>query len=228
MTSNPFDNIPNNHTISQIKLELTKKGVLRGGDNVRLIPSNNAKAGDILLADKDGKKVFVCPDDYKTLKEEGKIGDNNYTPIGVCAIPAALTLKGEGGVNRGKSRVVSLANMSLKTPDTGTLRRGCVEGDNNMYWGDNTKILGNTDNGPVFSKNPYTGVEKNMDWVRLPTTSYLLGSSRFGNIDKTDDQYPIHYLNRYYPGDEKDRFGVSPYGEFSNKFFSRVLRKLKG
>ena len=191
--------------------------------------NESAQAGDILVVDKNGKKMYTDPVSYRTLKEDGEIGDNGYTPIGVCAIPAGLTVNlGNQGVNKGKSRVVSLANMSLKTPDTGTLRRGYVEGDNNMYWGDNTKVLGNTDNGSVFSKNPYTGVEKNMDWVRLPTTSYLLGPSHFSNIDKTDDHYPIHYMNRYYPGDGEDRFGVSPYGEFSNKFFQGYLGNLKG
>ena len=191
--------------------------------------NESAQAGDILVVDKNGKKMYTDPVSYRTLKEDGEIGDNGYTPIGVCAIPVGLTVNlGNQGVNKGKSRVVSLANMSLKTPDTGTLRRGHVEGDNNMYWGDETKVLGNTDNGPVFSKNPYTGVEKNTNWVRLPTTSYLLGSSRFGNIDKTDDHYPIHYMNRYYPGDGENRFGVSPYGEFSNKFFQGYLGNLKG
>ena len=187
--------------------------------------NESAQAGDILVVDKNGKKMYTDPVSYRTLKEDGEIGDNGYTPIGVCAIPVGLTVNlGNQGVNKGKSRVVSLANMSLKTPDTGTLRRGRVDGDNNMYWGDNTKILGNTDDGPVFSKNPYTGVEKNTDWVRLPTTSYLLGTNYFGNIDKTDDHYPI----RYYPGDGEDRFGVSPYGEYSEKYFQGYLGNLKG
>ena len=187
--------------------------------------NESAQAGDILVVDKNGKKMYTDPVSYRTLKEDGEIGDNGYTPIGVCAIPVGLTVNlGNQGVNKGKSRVVSLANMSLKTPDTGTLRRGYVEGDNNMYWGDSTKILGNTDDGPVFSKNPYTGVEKNIDWVRLPTTSYLVDFNYFGNIDKTDDHYPIIY----YSGYGEDKFGVSPYGEYSEKYFQGYLGNLKG
>lgn len=123
----------------------------------------DAKAGDILLTNSDGtENNFTTPENYKRLQEEGKIGDNGYTPIGVCAVPASLTRVGEGGVNTGKARVVSLANMSLRNPERGSLKVRGVKGDNSMYWGDSTKIMGGGGRKTYYYLQPsYKKIRKN-------------------------------------------------------------------
>lgn len=193
--------------------------------------SSDASAGDILLTN-GTDKFFTTPEHYQTLKEKEKIGtgEGYMTPIGVCAIPADMTLVAEGGENSGKARVVSLANMSLKTPETGSISVGAVEGDNSMHWGDNTKILGKADLAECKNLDPLSGevVSSGKWWVKLPSTGAVLVESDEYNVftDKLDPKYPMYGINQY-SKKEDSIFGFSPYDR-SGAYFSGTYTNLKG
>ena len=199
----------------------------------------DAKAGDILLTNSDGtENNFTTPENYKRLQEEGKIGDNGYTPIGVCAVPASLTRVGEGGVNTGKARVVSLANMSLRNPEKGggvDGRKRKDEGDTIMYWGDNTKVLGIESRDGTDYLDPIT-----MEAVKFTTENNYMSTRLFSTcdkpkevasrnllMDKTDPYLPTNYRNRY-EIDSTYKLALSSYGRFGRRYFTGFSSSLKG
>ena len=196
---------------------------------------SGAIAGDILLTNAEGtEKYYVTPKHYRILKEQGKIGENGYTPIGVCAIPASLTLKGEGGVNRGKSRVVSLAYMSLKTPDSGNLNTIFTDGDNRMVWGDNATVF--TDyvgrNNPCYSidlRDNKLGPKnvRNASFASTETSKILNGQSSIQDVNVSDPKLPRYESSNVIENLSSDRSVCSPYDSTGGYFYG-YLGKLDG
>ena len=72
------------------------------------VPLENTKAGDILLADENGNKVFVDFDTYAQNQSLIK----EYKPIGVCVVPASHT-------DNGTARCASIKTLSSQS-DEGT------------------------------------------------------------------------------------------------------------
>ena len=116
--------------------------------------------------------------------------------------------------------------MSLKTPDVGSLRVNCIEGDEAMYWGDNTKILGEVDNRAIYQVDPLTGKTGKTTYAMTPSTAQVLTENFLNYIDKSDNSYPINYKNAY--RNKGLNIGLSPYGSNSDKFFEGCLSNLRG
>ena len=199
--------------------------------------NESAQAGDILVVDKNGKKMYTDPVSYRTLKEDGEIGDNGYTPIGVCAIPVGLTVNlGNQGVNKGKSRVVSLANMSLKTPDTGSLKPNGIAEDNLMYWGEMGTHLSGFNAGDERYRPAWidlkTGViteNSEIQSVYLPSTAAeleVLSNKRY--VDKSDPKLPKYFFSEFDQLRSDAAAGVSPYGRYGKYYFKGYLGILMG
>lgn len=94
--------------------------------NVPDDPVESTKAGDICYV-KGGKKFFCTLEEWN---------DNLGTPIGVVVVPSSHN-------EDGSSTIMSLCNMSCKTPETGTLAvyDGDDSSDFGMCWGDSSKSV---------------------------------------------------------------------------------------
>lgn len=92
-------------------LVLPNVSIIRGDNKIHYLQKTNdtqtteAQPGDIVYY-ANGKKNWINPDNWT---------DSLGTPIGVVVIPTSHCENGENGI------MMSLANMSLKTPEQGTL-----------------------------------------------------------------------------------------------------------
>lgn len=138
--------------------------------------------------------------------------DLTRKPIGVVVVPSAYTPDNT-------NRVMSLKNMSCKSPSTGSVSTlvssnvvdNC-DGDLNMKWGASGNIANLPNYPSVVKVNPLTGEETGtIDWMRIPSDRAWNAS---GYIDPiTGYRY---YFNNYIndpnsaSGDKEDRFGPYP------------------
>jgi hypothetical protein len=177
---------------------------------------NKSEIGDVVLYDRDsGEYLFVSPTAYK----EGFWQDLMKYPIGVVAISTKYTPDGS-------TRVVSLKNMSMKTPDSGSTATGGTAGDNSMYWGGyNVDIPTLKNYNQVVSIDAATGEYKQMDsWTRIPSdtqfnsTGYVdsCGHYYYMAADNTDPKGPYPILSNgeknplfYYEGSAMNDFDGS-------------------
>ena len=122
--------------------------------------------GDVALYNKvTGGFEFCSLSAYKTEVRR----DLTRKPIGVVAVPSAYTPDNT-------TRVMSLKNMSCKTPTTGSANPlvssevvdNC-DGNLNMKWGANGNIANLPDIPNVVKVNPLTGEETGTTtWMRIP------------------------------------------------------------
>lgn len=168
------------------------------------------KAGDVCVWDKNDLIYrFVSSTSYS----ESYWQDRTLIPIGIVAVPNTHTPDGT-------SRIMSLVNMSLKTPDVGTNTAGAVEGDNYMYWGATGDIAELPNLTQVTKVNPLTGEDTGTtDWVRIPSDRKFTST---GYVDPITDGY--YYYNNYINDPKlaegttgEDRFGPSPFDAEGNK-----------
>jgi hypothetical protein len=164
-----------------------------------IVPNCSATFGDVVYYVKsEGLFRYSSPGAYSG----GLYRLSNLVPIGVIAIPSRFTLDGV-------CRIVSLPNMSMTTPDTGSSSTGS---DTNIQWGYTSKdISGLTNYTTVKKVNPLTGESTGTtDWVRIP-------SDRVDFTGYTDPISGDKYANKNYSGDTtvtsgaEDRFGPSPF-----------------
>lgn len=200
--------------------------------DIPFVEPKYAQAGDILVTN-ETDKFFVKPEIYKTLKD--RIGKDIH-PIGVCAVPAALTKLGKSGVNIGKARVVSLANMSLKNPEKGSLKPNGILEDNAMYWGEMGTYLSGFNTGDERYRPAWidlkTGViteNSEIQSVYLPSTAAeleVLSNKRY--VDKSDPKLPKYFFSEFDQLRGDAAAGVSPYGRYGKYYFKGYLGILMG
>lgn len=168
------------------------------------------EAGDVCVWDKNDLRYRFIK---HTAYSESYWHDRTLFPIGVVAVPNTHTPDGT-------SRIMSLVNMSLKTPDAGTATAGAVEGDNYMKWGASGDIAGLPNLTTVTKVNPLTGEETGTsDWVRIPSDHKFTNT---GYVDPISGGY--YYYNNYTNDPNiasgtstEDRFGPSPFDKEGHK-----------
>lgn len=117
--------------------------------------------GQICMYDKEeDRKFFISPESYAT--DYWMI--LRYVPIGVVVVPTKYTPDGS-------TRIMSLVNMSCKTPETGSYAATATQGDNAMYWGGNgVDIPGLKNITQVNRVDPTTGKFASVSsWMRIPS-----------------------------------------------------------
>ena len=189
------------------------------GGSVKYNPLNIsgkvAKAGDIVLSDDNGKKLFVPKDVW----DKTKYGD--YTPIGVVVVPFTHTPDNT-------VRIMSLKNMSILTPASGSVATEGTTADTSMHWG-GCEVTGETPNTgytyqdcglpkfnriPIIDKNnQLDGTVGSTDWGRIPS-NYIDGSTFSGGVASQ-----IDLGTKYYVDNEDGRYSVSPYAEFDSRSY---------
>lgn len=142
-----------------VAYSIENKEIFFGGGKI-LTPAN---VGDIIYV-ANGEKKWVAKDEWN---------DSLGTPIGVCVIPASHCDNGENGI------MMSLANMSLKTPEVGSLAVDAINGDNYMMWGKYGTDLPLTNFTQVPSYDPSVGIEAST-------------ISMDGNGHLPSDFFPLH------------------------------------
>ena len=105
------------------------------------VSSDYAKTADIVFYDKNAGKLIVVD---KNTFEVSNYPIENYTPIGVVAIPSSHNVYGDGSCG-----VMSLVKMNTDTPDTGTTST------DDIYWGGNGVDI---DTLPNLNQAPYVGM----------------------------------------------------------------------
>lgn len=164
-------------------------------------PINVTKAGDIAVYDKADKTYRIID---VNAYEQSYFHDRTLMPIGVVAAPSTHTPDHT-------SRIVSLVNMSLQTPDKGSVRTGteeAVKGDIAMYWGGYGVDLGMKNYPSVPKVNPLTG-----ETIGTNTWTYIPSDHRFNSTGYVD---PVSG-NYYYSNSSEDPFGPSPYKKDGSK-----------
>ena len=164
-------------------------------------PINVTKAGDIAVYDKADKTYRIID---VNAYEQSYFHDRTLMPIGVVAAPSTHTPDHT-------SRIVSLVNMSLQTPDKGSVRTGteeAVKGDIAMYWGGYGVDLGMKNYPSVPKVNPLTG-----ETTGTNTWTYIPSDHRFNSTGYVD---PVSG-NYYYSNSSEDPFGPSPYKKDGSK-----------
>ena len=161
-----------------------------------IIPTSKATFGDIVYYEKSTSTFrYSSPGAYT----EGLYRITDLEPIGVIAIPSKFTLDGI-------CRIVSLLNMSMITPDTGSSYTGI-----SIPWGHVDEDISSLTNYTTVKKvNPLTGeATGTSNWVRIP-------SDRADFTGYTDPISGDKYANKNYSGDTtvtsgaEDTFGPSP------------------
>ena len=145
------------------------------------VSSDFAKTADIVFYDKNAGKLIVVD---KNSFEASNYPIENYTPVGVVAVPSSHNVYGDGSCG-----VMSLVNMNLDTPDTGSTATY------DMYWGNNRLDI---DTLPNLKRTPYVG----MCDAPGDETSTVVGE--YGIVYLPSDQFESrsnpcpHDLNAYY------------------------------
>lgn len=180
-------------------------GVTLVENEIIINPVSEAWFGDIVYFDKrDGKYKYSTKGAY----QEGYRHIAQLVPIGVVAVPGKYTPDGV-------LRIVSLVNMSVKTPNSGTIADGSSnvetnKADMSMYWGGNGIDLGLKNYTTVNKVNPLTGEGTGTtDWMRIPGNIPSLS----GYVDPVSGHkyYYKNYVNDPTVTDGEDRFGPSPF-----------------
>ena len=165
--------------------------------NVKILTRVPGEVGDIVLYDKNAAKIICISKD----NDLSQYSIDNYTPIGVVAIPASHDVYGDGSCG-----VMSLVNMNTDTPDTGSTQTDI------MYWGGEGVDI---DTLPNLTRAPYVGRcnapgDEISTIVGQNNSNVFLPSDDFKNDDGAI-QCP-HDLNAYYHYNDLDVYaGPSPY-----------------
>ena len=148
---------------------------------------------DIVLYDKNAARLIVVKNGSWTAE---KYPSEGYTPVGVVVVPASHNVYGDGSCG-----VMSLVNMNLDTPDTGSTST------QRICWGDDYDFIYNL---PDLNRAPYVG--------EYPETGDKTGtvvgeSTNLVNIpsDSFEGSQCPHDLNAYYSSDNSYYVGPSPY-----------------
>ena len=151
---------------------------------------------DIVLYDKNAARLIVVKNGNWTAE---KYPSEGYTPVGVVVVPASHNVYGDGSCG-----VMSLVNMNLNTPDTGSTSIYT------MYWGGygvDVDTLPNLDQAPYVGRCDAPGDE----------TSTVVGKNS-GTVCIPSDQFESmnnpcpHDLNSYYYDNSSSRYAApSPY-----------------
>ena len=163
-----------------------------------------AKAGTILLAKTatPTEKIFVPYESWDSTTYSA------YTPIGVVVVPFTHTPDNT-------VRVMSLKNMDLTSPDSGSVTQNGNYTKNSFYWGGANLDAGLTKYNKIPNIDPAnqnSGTVGLTDWVRIPS-DYLTG----GTASTLDEG------TKYYNGTESGRFGISPYVTNDWKSYEALL-----
>ena len=152
---------------------------------------------DIVLYDKNAARLIVVKNGNWTAE---KYPSEGYTPVGVVVVPASHDVYGDGSCG-----VMSLVNMNLDTPDTGSTAT------ESFRWGYNNLDI---DTLPNLNKAPYVGmcdapgdetstVVGEYSTPYLPSDAFERGSSSV---------HCPHDLNAYYHSNSSSRYAApSPY-----------------
>ena len=146
------------------------------------VSSDFAKTADIVFYDKNAGKLIVVD---KNTFDGSNYPIENYTPVGVVAIPSSHNVYGDGSCG-----VVSLMNMNTDQPDIGSVET------NEITWGYNNldiDTLPNLDEMPSVGYN--SAGDKTSTVIGVSSTSYI-PSDLFENSSSAI-QCP-HDLNAYY------------------------------
>ena len=152
---------------------------------------------DIVLCDKNAAKLIIVKNGSWTAD---KYPSEGYTPVGVVVVPASHDVYGDGSCG-----VMSLVNMNLNTPDTGSTSIYT------MYWGGYGVDI---DTLPNLNQAPYVG---SCD-APGDETSTVVGKDN--NVYVPSDQFENnssaiqcpHDLNAYYDSEDLSEYAApSPY-----------------
>ena len=158
------------------------------------VSSDFAKTADIVFYDKNAGKLIVVD---KNSFEVSKYPIENYTPVGVVAVPANHNVYGDDSCG-----VMSLMYMNTDTPDTGSTSV------DNIHWGYDRLDI---DTLPNLNRAPYISM--------YDDTSAVIGENNDDNYMPSDDIIKTvdtvecaHDLNcLYYKGTYSSHPGPSPY-----------------
>ena len=150
---------------------------------------------DIVLYDKNAAKLIIVKNaDFSAEKYPSE----GYTPVGVVVVPASHNVYGDGSCG-----VMSLVNMNLDTPETGsTTRQG-------IYWGyDNLDI----DTLSNLERAPYVGMCNSPgDETSTVVGEYYGPYLPSDTLESRNNPCP-HDLNAYYYSNNSSyRAAPSPY-----------------
>ena len=137
---------------------------------------------DIVLYDKNAARLIVVKNGNWTVE---KYPSEGYSPVGVVVVPASHDVYGDGSCG-----VMSLVNMNLDTPDTGSTAT------NNIRWGYNNLDV---DTLPNLNRAPYVGMcdapgDETSTVIGEYNSSVYLPSDQF---ESRSNPCP-HDLNAYY------------------------------
>lgn len=186
--------------------ELPNLSLIKENEDVKYnafkIDGKAASAGTIVLCNTStpSEKIFVP---YQTWDATTY---SDYTPIGVVVVPYAHT-------SDGTVRIMSLKNMSLTTPDSGSVVLNGSYSEQSFYWGgygSDIPTLANYTTVPnIDETNLSAGTIGSKDWVRIPS-NYVQGTTYDGGASS-----PLDPGTKYYEGTESGRYGISPYTKYN-------------
>ena len=130
-----------------------------------------------------------------------------YTAIAVVVMPFSHTLDNT-------VRVMSLKNMDLTSPDSGSVTKNGSYSSISFYWGGYGTDAGlpKLDRVPIVDINDQdSGTIGSTDWMRIPS-NYVKGSTFSGGTDSVLDPG-----TKYYSSIEAGRCGISPYAIYDWK-----------
>ena len=194
----------NNRVMPNLSLIREGNGTLKY--NASYVDGRVATAGTIACVETSSpsNKVFVPYESWNTTQYTG------LTPIGVVVVPATHT-------NDGTVRIMSLKNMDIRYPDSGSTATGGGSGSTSMFWGGyNSDVPGISNKTTVPTVDPANqeyGTVGSSDWARIPSNYVKCPNFSTGTASTLD------VGARYYTGTESGRFGVSPYDKYGFKSY---------
>ena len=155
------------------------------------IKASNAVACDICLCNKSNGKLLIVESAKFTASE---YPSDKYSPVGVVVIPGSHDVYGDGSC-----AVMSLKEMNLSTPDTGSTSRQYI------CWGQYGTDISNMTN---YNKVCYVGSNGTVSQTVQGVTDYAyLPSDKFSNVQNPYDKDTYFYYNN------SNNYIPSPYNE---------------
>ena len=143
--------------------------------------------GDVCFYDKDNKSKIIVP--YTKISAD-KYPLERYSPIGIVAVPSSHT-------DDGRPRIVSLAEMNLDTPDSGS-----VTSKHSIYWGGSGAEVTDL---PIKNQLPYLSDLSEDGSVIYSTSFCYLPSDYFSgrtenplnSLEGFDNDYSVRMCSPY-------------------------------
>lgn len=173
-----------------------------------------APCGTIVLAKTDTTNTASTVEDkiFVPYEKYSASAYSDYTPIGVVLMPYTHTPDET-------VRIMSLKNMSMKTPESGSVVQNGNTADTSMYWGYNgaeVQGLSNYNKVPIVDpSNQESGTISATDWARVP--SDYTASTNFNGTASTLD-----VGSKYYTSNESGRFAISPWTTYGWKSYKAL------